>query len=99
MEAIFVKDLHEKPILTTITSVQAFADCKPAGLVGEALCEVYRLAVRGDLREEGLPVSAEEVASLFDQLIVLALALLAWRGHWGGARYLGVVVEGGTADV
>ena len=101
MEAVFVKDLQEDSVLVAAGVVRAFLDAWPAGLVEDRLWTVYRLAVRGGLCEGGsgvVPLSAEEVASLLDQLIVLVRAVHVLPGQQeGGARYLGVV--GGPADV
>jgi hypothetical protein len=67
-------------------------------VVEERLWVVFGLAVRGGLVEGAVPVSAEEVALLFDQLIALVRALEARGGEGSGAQFC-VGNDGGTADV
>jgi hypothetical protein len=76
----------------------------PAIAVEERLWEVFRYAVLGGLQEKGTEgvaegrLSAEEVASLFDQLMALVRALEALREGGSGARYWGLK-DGGDGDV
>lgn len=53
--------------------------------VKNTLWETYRFAINGGLTENGQPVSAEEVATLFDQLIALAGAVEALQKAGGVA--------------
>jgi hypothetical protein len=101
MEAVFVNNLIEQSVLTPDEVVDAFLGACAADRVEKQLWEVFRYAVLGGLKETGVVedrLSAEEVASLFDQLMALVRALEALREGKSGARYWGLK-DGGDGDV
>lgn len=91
MEAIFINPNQETTEeLTPKQVVEAFLDTYPASFVRDRMMMVFGMAVVGGLNDTSPSATAEEVALLFDQLIILLRAVeTLHQQEKGGARYLG----------
>ncbi|OOQ59997.1 hypothetical protein [Mucilaginibacter pedocola] len=91
MEAVFVKNNSYEPILPPDAAARAFLRLWPVENVQSVLWEVFALASLGGLGGRSVMdpdvLPAEDVASLFDQLIALVSALGAAQEP-GGAHLL-----------
>lgn len=91
MEAVPANKQLHRPLTSSQKATEAFLKAWPIVRVENVLWEVFALASKGGLGEttalspEVLP--AEEVASLFDQLIILVNSLEASQAT-GGAHLL-----------